>query len=218
LKLKKLCKFEFRLYFNYYFTFSQVLEEINKNNKFETETETTNLNRYNIRIINKENSIKTIELDIERTFPDLGLFKDGNPMTDDLREILQAFVTSRPDIGYVQGLSYIAGMLLFYMDKFQAFVALMNIVLNLNTLPFYRFDESQIRKRIILFKQLFFHNLPDLCDHFESESILPECYFVEWMMTLFAKNINIDIAARIWDLYMLEGIKSIYQAAIGKPL
>lgn len=35
-------------------------------------------------------------------------------------------------------------------------------------------------------------------------------------MTLFSKNLNIDIAVRIWDIYMLEGVKAIYQAGISK--
>jgi hypothetical protein len=35
-------------------------------------------------------------------------------------------------------------------------------------------------------------------------------------MTLFAKNLNIDLVARIWDVYMVDGIKAIYQAAVGK--
>lgn len=102
------------------------------------------------------------------------------------------------------------------MDKYQAFVALMNITLNHNILPFYRFEEHQIRKRLQIFKQIFYHNLPDLCDHFESLDILPEQYLIEWNMTLFSKSLNIDIAARIWDIYMIEGIKIIYQSAIGK--
>ncbi len=106
-------------------------------------------------------------------------------------------------------------MLLLYMDKYQAFVALMNITLSHNIIPFYRFEESQIRKRLQIFKQIFYHNLPELCDHFESLDILPEHYLIEWNMTLFSKNLNIDISARIWDIYMIEGIKAIYQSAIG---
>ena len=31
----------------------------------------------------------------------LRLFKIGSPLAEDLREILRAFVASRPDIGYV---------------------------------------------------------------------------------------------------------------------
>jgi|LauGreDrversion4_2_1035121.scaffolds.fasta_scaffold524812_2 hypothetical protein len=58
-------------------------------------------NKFNIKIINKENSIEYIEHDIERTFPYLGIFKLGSPLAEDLREILKAFVASRPDIGYV---------------------------------------------------------------------------------------------------------------------
>ena len=60
-----------------------------------------NLTKYNITKINKENSIKYIDLDIERTFPYLGIFKNESPLSEDLREVLRAFVASRPDIGYV---------------------------------------------------------------------------------------------------------------------
>jgi hypothetical protein len=61
----------------------------------------SNIQKYNINIINKENTISYIDLDIERTFPYLGLFKENSPFSEDLREILRAFVVSRPDIGYV---------------------------------------------------------------------------------------------------------------------
>jgi len=37
---------------------------------------------------------------------------------------------------------------------------------------------------------------------------------IEWIMTIFAKNVNIDFAARIWDIYMIDGFKVIYQTAI----
>jgi hypothetical protein len=57
--------------------------------------------RYNIRVINKEQSIKYIDMDIERTFTYLGIFSGKSPLAEDLREILRAFVASRPDIGYV---------------------------------------------------------------------------------------------------------------------
>ena len=31
---------------------------------------------------------------------------------------------------------------------------------------------------------------------------------------MFTKSVNIDIATRIWDVYMVEGIKAIYSAGI----
>lgn len=185
----------------------------NSNNSGDSEDNKL-FSKYNITKINKEHSIRMIDLDIERTFSYIGLFKQGSPLAENLREILRAFVASRPDIGYIQGLSYIGGLLLIYMDKFQAFVALLNLVLNVNIIPFYRFDDQQIKRRFQIFKQVFYHNLPELCDYFEEIDLLPEYYMVEWMMTLFSKNLNIDLAARVWDIYMIEGIKAIYQVGI----
>lgn len=162
----------------------------------------------------KEKSIHLIELDIERTFSYLGVFKKNSPLSEDLREILRAFVVSRPDIGYVQGLSYVAGSLLLQMDKFQSFVCLMNITLNPNILPFYRLEEKGIRQRIEIFNDIFMCNLPALFERFSSLEILSEHFLLDWLMTLYTRNLHLDLAVRIWDVYMIEGIKSLYKAGI----
>ena len=162
----------------------------------------------------KEKSINIIELDIERTFPYLGIFKGDSPMAQDLREILRVFVISRPDIGYIQGLSFIAGILLLNMDKFKAFISLMNLILNPIMLPFYKMDNESIQQRLKLFKQVFYFNLPELCEHFDELGLLPENYFLSWNMTLFTRDVNLELAKRIWDVFMIEGIKAIYSAAI----
>lgn len=179
-----------------------------------TKQHTNNYSKFNILKINKENSIRQIDLDVSRTFVYLGLYKQGSPMAEDLREVLRAFVASRPDIGYIQGLSFIAGLLLIYMNKFQSFVALLNLVLHSSIISFFRFDEQQIKNRFQIFKQVFYYNLPELCEYFENINLFPEMYLTEWCMTLFSKNLNIDLAARVWDIYIIKGIKAIYQAGI----
>ena len=81
---------------------SQILLEVNNNKEKESLNPSHNQpNKFNIKIVNKENSIEYIDLDIERTFSYLGIFKKNSPLSEDLREILSAFVASRPDIGYV---------------------------------------------------------------------------------------------------------------------
>ena len=179
----------------------------NINNKIEISKEEKEKN-------DRENSINIIDLDIERTFPYLNIFTHNSPLSEDLREILRAFVISRPDIGYVQGLSFIGAMLILNMDKFKAFVSMMNLILDAAILPFYKFDEKGIKTRLHLFKQIFYFNLPELCEYFDNLQINPEHYFLNWNMTLFSHCVNIDIAMRIWDVYMIEGLKSIYAAAI----
>lgn len=170
--------------------------------------------KYIKQTLDKEKSINLIDLDIERTFPYMGVFKKDSQLGENLREILRIFVVARPDIGYVQGLSYIAATLLLQMDKFQAFVCFMNIILSPNILPFYLLDEENIKKRLDLFNDIFKINLPDLFDHFKEIDILPEHYLLEWFMTLYTRKIYIDLAFRIWDIYMIEGIICLYKCAI----
>ena len=195
----------------------EILEKY-KINKKEEMNDKTNDNIINdeidLKIKDKEKSINIIELDIERTFPYLGVFRGDSPMAQDLREILRVFVISRPDIGYIQGLSFIAGILLLNMDKFKAFISLMNLILNPIMLPFYKMENESIQQRLKLFKQVFYFNLPELCEHFDELGLLPENYFLSWNMTLFTRDVNLELAKRIWDVFMVEGIKAIYSAAI----
>jgi alpha-tubulin suppressor-like RCC1 family protein len=170
--------------------------------------------KYIKQTLDKEKSINLIDLDIERTFPYMGVFKQDSPLGENLREILRIFVVARPDIGYVQGLSYIAATLLLQMDKFQAFVCFMNIILSPNILPFYLLDEKNIKKRLDLFNDIFKINLPELFEHFKENEIMPEHYLLEWIMTLYTRNVFIDLSFRIWDIYMIEGIICLYKTAV----
>ena len=217
----------------------QLLVKLNKNNKKRNENKNNIENKKEININNygsesssmslstkklyskyikqtldKEKSISLIDLDIGRTFSSLGVFKNESQLGNNLKEILRIFVVARPDIGYVQGLSYIAGTLLLQMDKFTSFVCFMNIILSPNILPFYRLDENNIKLRLELFNEIFKLNLPELYNHLQENEIFPEHYLLEWFMTLFTRNLKIELALRIWDIYMYEGILSIYKSAI----
>lgn len=111
-------------------------------------------------------------------------------------------------------MSYIAGMLLLVMDKFKAFVCMTNLVSNWMLLPFFRGDEGQITKRIMIFKQILMHNLPELCEQFENEGVIPHHYLIEWIMTIFVKSLDLHIASRVWDLYMLDGDIMLFKISV----
>lgn len=125
------------------------------------------------RYLAREKSIQIIDTDIPRTFPRLaGLFQQGGPHHYKLHRILEAFTMYRPDIGYVQGMSYVAATLLLFMDnEYQSFVTFCNLMTKYPIMPFYSFNDVQVRKIMQLYKAVFAHNLPELCEHFELENI-----------------------------------------------
>ena len=187
----------------------------------------------------------TKEIKYKLPFPYLGIFKENSPLTSDLCEVINGFVISRPDIKYNEKISYLVGMLLINMDKYQAYVSFMNLILNPNIIIYYLTpskdepikeygysntpsgdEENNLIKnkkipsiveknlRRVIFKQLLFHNLPDLCSNLELINVLPEDYFDEWNETIFCKNFNIDISMKIWDLFVVQGEKIIFDAGI----
>jgi hypothetical protein len=53
----------------------------------------------------------------------------------------------RPDFGYVQGMSYIAALVLLYIqDEYKSFMMLSNLMLKYPIMPFYMFNDEFVTK------------------------------------------------------------------------
>ena len=74
----------------------------------------------------------------------MGLYVEGSPLGDQLLVILQAFTMARPDVGYVQGMSYIAGLILLYLDPYYTFQLLTNVISSPSILPIFRMSEEAL--------------------------------------------------------------------------
>ena len=71
---------------------------------------------------------QAITMDLARTFPNLGMFQEQAPYYSLLKNLLGAYVFFCPEIGYVQGMSFMAAMLLLNMEPYEAFVAFANVM------------------------------------------------------------------------------------------
>jgi hypothetical protein len=120
--------------------------------------------------VSHEASISVLYKDLPRTFAELGFFHNGGPLEQPLREVLESYIFFRPDVGYVQGMSFIAAMLLLYVEPFEAFVCFSNMMNSAHFLPFYSMDLQHIHACVpfvlhCLFFMFVFLFLPRLeCD------------------------------------------------------
>lgn len=96
-----------------------------------------------------------IELDIPRTvssycsyltlqWPALSLFTNTGPFFSHLYTVLECFALCRPDVGYVQGMSYLAAMLLLNMDVYDSFVCFANLLNSHFFLSLFRLDINEV--------------------------------------------------------------------------
>ena len=86
----------------------------------------------------KEGTVQLSDEDLKRTFVPLGFFGIGEPMYAKIRELLLCYAYYRPDIGYVQGMSFIAGILALHIpDSYLCFQCLANLLGSEHLIAFY---------------------------------------------------------------------------------
>lgn len=62
-------------------------------------------------MVGLESTFLAVGADLSRTFPDLAFFSEGSATLEQLARVLAALAVHRPDVGYVQGFSHLAAML-----------------------------------------------------------------------------------------------------------
>lgn len=152
--------------------------------------------------------------DLPRTFPNLAFFCAGGPLHEDCSQILEAYTYFRPDIGYVQGMTFLAAMLLLYLPPYPAFVGLCNLLNSPSVLGLYRLEPRAVECRAGVFHRLCSGQLPAVAFRLQDLDLRPEMYLIDWFMTLYAKCLAIDVAAVVWDLFLLDGEVVLYCTAI----
>ncbi|XP_038586775.1 TBC1 domain family member 14 isoform X1 [Micropterus salmoides] len=163
----------------------------------------------------RESSLELIKLDISRTFPHLCIFQQGGPYHDVLHSILGAYTCYRPDVGYVQGMSFIAAVLILNLDTADAFIAFANLLNKPCQMAFFRVDHSLMLTYFSAFEVFFEENLPKLFAHFKKNNLTPDIYLIDWIFTLYSKSLPLDLACRVWDVFCRDGEEFLFRTAMG---
>jgi len=159
---------------------------------------------------------KAIVVDLPRTYPVLAFFHEGGPLRQPLHQVLVSYAAFRPEIGYVQGMSYIVAMLLLNMESYSAFKCLANLVVKHPHLTsFFKMNLDKINIYFHEFDLQLQKTLPELHQHFFAHGVSLDMIIMDWFMTIFSKSVPIDIAARIWDFFMRDGVVYLFRAALG---
>ncbi|CAF0735759.1 unnamed protein product [Adineta ricciae] len=153
-----------------------------------------------------------IQLDVSRTFPQLGLFQQNGPYHEYLELLLCIYVYFCPEIGYVQGQAFLAAMFLLNLDLYDSFICFSNLMHRSYFQTFYRFNNME--KYLELFNQLLNFHLPKLSAHFIEMSIEPNCFALDWFFTIYSKSLPLDVVSRIWDMFFRDGDAFIFRTAI----
>jgi len=171
---------------------------------------------YYILLEKKSTWESIIEKDINRSIPndEFGKRLLENSSLLSLFNVLKAYANWDPGLGYCQGMNFLVGLLLIYMNQEHAFWMLMVIMQHYKMvglfqrgpmLPYFLncFD--------IETKRLF----PELHAHFKRQNINAVMYVTEWFTTMYVYALPIESTARVWDLFFYgDGPAVLFRAGL----
>mmetsp|Transcript_27678 Transcript_27678/g.44282 ORF Transcript_27678/g.44282 Transcript_27678/m.44282 type:complete len:857 (+) Transcript_27678:523-3093(+) len=158
-----------------------------------------------------------IDADLPRTFPSLKFFAPDGPFGRPLRNVLKAFACYRPDLGYVQGMSYLAAVLCMNTkNEYTAFQCLVNLLMKGHLFAFYRLDRVLIYKYYDIFEKAMQENssISGIGVALKDQGVHPHLYLFNWFQTLFQKVLPLRIASRILDCFIFEGTTFVVKIAL----
>ncbi|KAJ4455606.1 putative TBC1 domain family member 14 [Paratrimastix pyriformis] len=171
--------------------------------------------RHKRALLGKEKSQQDIFQDLNRTLSELPMFREPAYQSK-LRDLLEAWVFLRPDVGYVQGMSFLGSLLLLHMDTYYAWLCFANMMSGPFFHPLFQLDNTGYRATLCeLFNECFRQNMNALAARFQSATITTETFLPHWFMTVFIHVLPLPCACRIFDCYVLEGASFLFRAALG---
>jgi len=134
-----------------------------------------------------------------------------------LKSVLIAYACYDPEIGYCQGMGFIASLFLMYCTEEDAFWLLVAVLSDEGKYKLRgNFSENLwlTQQRCAQMEKLVELHIPRLHEHFQEEDVIPFLYCSKWFMTLFTYNFPFEAVVRIWDVFLNEGIKIIFRVGL----
>ncbi|KAJ9472958.1 Ecotropic viral integration site 5-like protein [Diplonema papillatum] len=162
---------------------------------------------------------EVIRKDLHRTLPNHSMFKESEAGQQMLKRILSSYAVMDPEVGYVQGMGFIAAILLVTgMEEEQVFWTFERLMqgekYHMHNLYLPGFPElCKMQHELDGLTKKF---LPKLHQHFENEGVQSAHLASQWFLTLYVYQFpnHPYLLMRILDAFMSEGWKIMFRVAL----
>jgi hypothetical protein len=164
----------------------------------------------------RRDCVDTVEVDLARTLPNVAIFSDKE-VRDSLKAILHAYTNVDPELGYVQGMGFLAGMLLVYMDEARAFWCFMRLMAGekFQFRRLYMNDFEGLNLLNSIWELLLSQRFPKVSANFKQKGVMSGLYSTSWFLTAFMNvNFHPALRLRIFDRYVMFGNPAVLSFAL----
>ncbi|GAM19170.1 hypothetical protein SAMD00019534_023450 [Acytostelium subglobosum LB1] len=158
-----------------------------------------------------------IDLDVNRASRNYIYFREryGHGQVA-LFNVLKVYSNFDQEIGYTQGMSSIAALLVMYMpetDAFWTFERLMNGE-RYNMRHLFVTGLIKLHQMIYVFDKLLAKKMPSLSKHFTRINLGSVLFATKWFIIGYLDTLPFYLILRTWDLIFSEGYNIVYAVAI----
>ncbi|XP_055636915.1 USP6 N-terminal-like protein isoform X3 [Toxorhynchites rutilus septentrionalis] len=152
--------------------------------------------------------IRQIDFDVNRQFRNHINYRERYSVKQQsLFRVLAAYSMYNMEVGYCQGMSTVAGVLLMYFDEEDTFWAL-NALLSSERYSMHGLYVEGFPK---LMRFLQHHDkiltkcMPKVKKHLDKHGVDSVLYSLKWFFVIFIERIPFNLCLRVWDIYMMFG-------------
>ncbi|EAY23308.1 TBC domain containing protein [Trichomonas vaginalis G3] len=163
------------------------------------------------------NSSQIISHDVPRTMPSWSN-DNSQRFLDELSRLLNAYANVDPELGYTQGMNFIASMFLLYQPEEQAFWSFYSLMFQ-SSLPhrlFFIQDFPKLRLHKTLVDRLIYQNFPDIYHAFEERMLDSTIFTPMWLMVCFLSgNFGLELSTFIFEQFLAFGVAPLLSFGLG---
>lgn len=157
---------------------------------------------------------RQIDHDLPRTFP-CHPWLNSDKGQASLRRVLVGYSFRDSEVGYCQGLNYVAALLLLVMKTEEdAFWMLAVLLENVLVSDCYTDTLSGCHVEQRVFKDLLAKKCPRIAAHLEAMGFDVSLVATEWFLCLFSKSLPSETTLRVWDILFNEGANVLFRVAL----
>ena len=147
-----------------------------------------------------------IKKDLTRTFPDNPSFHYGNNNYNKLYHVLTAYSNFNKNIGYVQGLNFIAANSMFIFEKeIDVFIFLDALIQKFKLEDIIGVVSNNLNIKLEGISKYLNKYIPKINKYFEKMNLNYEFFIAGWVLTLFSNSMDSQYLFYIWDYMIIFG-------------
>ncbi|RLV91491.1 GTPase-activating protein GYP5 [Spathaspora sp. JA1] len=159
---------------------------------------------------------KAIKRDLSRT----SFFTNVEQVNkaQELFNVIKSYSLFDPDVGYTQGMIFIAIPLIMNMSEAECFSMLVTLMKEYRLRDLFCPEMKGLHLMLYEFDRLLETYSPVLYNHLVKQGIKSSMYASQWFLTFFAYKFPLDIVLRIFDIIITQGMESILKFAVNLML